>query len=498
MQLLEEVTAERLWDVYLAVTDAAPREELEKLTLKALQVVRNLEMSVAVREGFLTKVSQALRAEPGLLWALLPEYTELDISEQLLAEVMVSEATVGLYSSSVVDRYLGLLESFDSGPAWQEAGYRTHRTKVGSLGWGSALTDPQIHRLWKGLSRHRAVIDWDKITPQPVNAQLSAQLITSSEIAPELKLLSLASVRDGWGVHLTSPVLQALAEAAQETKESGFFLQAWRALPDSKGQDFLLALLQAPEAQVAGSPSQPTIPDSLVLSLRVDDMREEVVDAVLNRFPYETFRQEEFADKHELQALLESAVHAMVGSGLPKYEAPIQAASENSKLQGALVNAIGRHRREDLFGLLTDVVRDSVAGDGLWHSGISSVASFLNDEAMEFLLEHAREVSTAGNREKVMNYLEDVRQWQEASEQWERSRSSRNQRLDSIAELVALAEDASLELSVRAEALRGLGLLQATEELPRLVRALSAPEEELREAAREAIDRLHALADSEE
>jgi HEAT repeat protein len=64
--------------------------------------------------------------------------------------------------------------------------------------------------------------------------------------------------------------------------------------------------------------------------------------------------------------------------------------------------------------------------------------------------------------------------------------------MTAIDELIAMADDAAQPSAIRAEALRGLGLLGAAEELPRLVRALTDSDETIRKAAREAIDRLHA------
>ncbi len=497
LKLLDEAKADRFYSVYHAVLESAPRDEVERLTVRGIRVAENSEMSTEARDVFSSAVLGVMNDDPDLRWALIPEFVSLDFSEQFVAENLAHWATMKSDNFSVVDRYLDQLETLDSGLAWKEAGYRTHVGYHEGPGWGRTLADAQIQRLWKGISRHRAETNWDEITALPVDAQLSAQLIGSPEIAPELKLRSLVSVRDGWGMHLTMPVLQALAEAARDTDDVGSFLEAIDLLPKAKVQDFLLLALETPDAQISGGFAEPSIPDEWLLGLKIDKMREEVLDAVLNRFPSERIGLEEFRDSLDPQ-LLKSAVEAMVQSGLPKYETAIQAAAENPKLQGALVSSIARHRPEGLFGLLTDLVRSAGAGGGLWHSGVSAVASYMNDEAMGFLLEHAREVSTTSSRKIVMNYLEEIRQWQESVEQWERSRSAQNQRLDSIAELVALAEDSSLDLSVRAEALRGLGLLGATGELPRLVRALSAPEEQLREAAREAIDRLHASADSEE
>lgn len=90
-----------------------------------------------------------------------------------------------------------------------------------------------------------------------------------------------------------------------------------------------------------------------------------------------------------------------------------------------------------------------------------------------------------------MDALKQMTDWREASAAWERSKGATAKREAAITELVALIEDAAQPVEVRAEALRGLGLLEAAEELPRLVRALASNEAPIAAAARDAIDRLN-------
>ena len=496
--LLAITTSERLEDLFGVLARQAPREEFEALALLAFERMPVLGMSEAEQSEFFWSVLNAVGEDSSLRWRLFEALPALEIPEENFSASLAFHADEDAGSLPVADRYLGVLEGLNSGAAWFDAVKPARERRNWPLeGWRNRLSDEQIVRLWKGVSKHASEMDWGSVLGQPVAAPLSAQLIASPDIAPEIKLRFLTQVRDGWGVHLTTPVLQALAEAARATFDSSSFYSAFDGLPEARFQDFLLTVLKTPDTLIAGGFSEPAVPDQWLLALNVPNMEDDVLQAVLARFPANRFGLEEFSEGLQPQ-LLRSAVDAMVRSGRPQYLPAIQAAAASPELQVALVNAIGEYRSEDLFGLLTELVSGSVGGSPLWHSGLSSVASFLNDEAMEFLLSHAREVSTASSRERVMTYLEEIRRWQEAAEQWERSRSSRDQRRDAIAELVALAEDAAADLSVRAEALRGLGLLNATEELPRLVRALTAPEEQLRKAAREAIDRLHAKADSGE
>lgn len=95
-------------------------------------------------------------------------------------------------------------------------------------------------------------------------------------------------------------------------------------------------------------------------------------------------------------------------------------------------------------------------------------------------------------RAKILASLQQVIDYQPALAKWQQRNDATAVRVRAIAELVAVIDDPSVPEAQRAEALRGLGLLGAVEELPRLVRMLNAPSAALQTAAREALDRLNA------
>lgn len=78
----------------------------------------------------------------------------------------------------------------------------------------------------------------------------------------------------------------------------------------------------------------------------------------------------------------------------------------------------------------------------------------------------------------------------EAAAPWERPSSLDEKRAESVGRLVRLLESDSSSMAQRVEAIRGLGLLHALEEIPRLIGLLEAPGEETQQAARAALDRL--------
>ena len=119
-----------------------------------------------------------------------------------------------------------------------------------------------------------------------------------------------------------------------------------------------------------------------------------------------------------------------------------------------------------------------------------AASSFLSDEAAKLILDLAAGASVAEQRAEILASLDQVLAYQEAKTSWEH-RNTAAARAQALAELVALADDESLPEVQRAAALRGLGLIGAVEELPRLVRALGSPSEALRRAAQEALERLN-------
>ncbi len=120
-----------------------------------------------------------------------------------------------------------------------------------------------------------------------------------------------------------------------------------------------------------------------------------------------------------------------------------------------------------------------------------AAAAFLSNEAAKLILDIAAVTGDSGERTTVLAALDQVTQYQAAKSRWEQRSDAAAVRLRAIGELTSLLDDPATPENQHAEALRGLGLLGAVEELPRLVRALSSPSATLQTAAREALARLN-------
>ena len=150
-----------------------------------------------------------------------------------------------------------------------------------------------------------------------------------------------------------------------------------------------------------------------------------------------------------------------------------------------------RERREPA---LLDFLRERLeARDTQLTLLANTAAAFLSEDAAKLILDIAEAATDGDARAQALAALEQVSTYLEARARWERRRDATVVRARAIAELVAITADATGHSpEQRAEALRGLGLLGAVEELPLLVRFLADPSPALAEAARAALADLRA------
>ena len=276
---------------------------------------------------------------------------------------------------------------------------------------------------------------------------------------------------------LTSELVPVLAEVLGKTSE---FIQIHQVARNPDAPELPLDILDAMLADR-------TVKETWLADQKLSLTRDSTVELVLERFPPETWA------KYPSSDLLENLVRILVRRSVDKVDPRLSAANiRGSSLQGWLAYEIGVTRSDALFPLLGDILRNaSIHSDG-YKNGLRAVTGYLNDDAAALLLETARATSSEEDRTVIMANLEQILAWQDAAARWEKGRGAAARRMTAIDELIAMADDADQPSTIRAEALRGLGLLGAAEELPRLVRALTDPDATIRKAARDAIDRLHA------
>jgi len=121
----------------------------------------------------------------------------------------------------------------------------------------------------------------------------------------------------------------------------------------------------------------------------------------------------------------------------------------------------------------------------------NKLAAFPSDEAAAHLLAGLDSTSDEDVREVCLASLQAIRRYQEEKERWAARFAGAAARELGAAKLMAMLDDE--DEAIRIEAVRALGTFGAVEAMPRLIELLRSDSEVLREAVREALDRLNRL-----
>lgn len=123
-------------------------------------------------------------------------------------------------------------------------------------------------------------------------------------------------------------------------------------------------------------------------------------------------------------------------------------------------------------------------------SASRALVAYLDDRAAGILLKGIAATSDASRREVFFKALDEIRRFQDERERWANRKSSKAARDAAIAELVPMLADK--DATIRGQAAKSLGALDAVEQLPALVRLLKDSDSNVRKAAQSAIDVLTA------
>ena len=114
----------------------------------------------------------------------------------------------------------------------------------------------------------------------------------------------------------------------------------------------------------------------------------------------------------------------------------------------------------------------------------------LDDQAAQLLLVELERTDDEEFRAELLRGLQAIRTFREERELWRGRLERREMRRTTISALLEIAEDHS-RAAVRADALRALGALRASEVLPLALSAMASENDLLRQAALEALESLH-------
>jgi hypothetical protein len=118
-------------------------------------------------------------------------------------------------------------------------------------------------------------------------------------------------------------------------------------------------------------------------------------------------------------------------------------------------------------------------------SALNALTRYFSEPAAEIILKVAGDTASSQIRQECFKALDTIRQYKAEKGRWEDDRVSKEATATAVRELVALLDDPTP--AVRAQAVRGLGTLRATEHMPRIVRMLKDGDEAVRKAAEEAL-----------
>ncbi|HEX5010258.1 MAG TPA: HEAT repeat domain-containing protein, partial [Planctomycetota bacterium] len=193
---------------------------------------------------------------------------------------------------------------------------------------------------------------------------------------------------------------------------------------------------------------------------------------------------------------VQSAI-ALVGrtSGLASEDLMRRALHSPMGYGESAVTAMGRLRDPRFLDLLRECLDPTwYSGDGpaLSASAINALQGYMNDEAAAVLLDAAANSPSSKVRTNALEAVEAIGRYRDALAAWQRRSASGATRDAAIVKLAGTVADKKGPEDVRAEAVRALGVLQAAEQLPLIIEALTDNSRDVREAAREALNRINA------
>lgn len=128
-----------------------------------------------------------------------------------------------------------------------------------------------------------------------------------------------------------------------------------------------------------------------------------------------------------------------------------------------------------------------------WTAALSSLATSMTDDVARYLIACSSNPAWGPKaRALAQEQLEAMVRLREAAARWERGAGADLGRTKAVRGLVELIEGDGSSVDARVQAIRGLGLLGAAEELPRLIVLMESANAAIAAAAREAIDAIHA------
>lgn len=312
--------------------------------------------------------------------------------------------------------------------------------------------------------------------PLPVEA---LRLVAARDLPPETVAAALGALRSHWSPDLTPLLFAALRSPAW--RDPGHATDGAEAAFSAVASDATALALVEDRA----------IPDDIAhdlvrLHTRKDAFSIELARAILARWLDDGDYRSAVGDALEafgrFPAADDGGVLEREALGTSWYATRAIEALDRRR-DPAAFPTLARCLRAD--GLPPGELRDQVRV-----TAAAALTNSLSDEAARILLAELEATDDDAFRAVLLESLQTIRTYQDEQATWRRRLAEKELRADAIRELLAIL-DGDDAVEIRAEAARALGTLGAIEALPRLVRLLRATHPVLREAARDALDRLN-------
>lgn len=381
----------------------------------------------------------------------------------------------------------GLIEAEPMVEWLDRYGALSHWTLASGSGpneWMSRLSQSDRGRAlkayWRAYDREAEPGTWDLVTRVHPNALVSdpgvqREILADGSVHPLGRYCAAMGLGSGDQGAFDDFLIEPIADTLVRLDE---YVQArllMDLLPSTEFKNLVMrAMLVHPGAQ-----------DPMLLKLEVEPDRA-TFDALVKRFPMDTWVGLGFREQiwHCVAVLLDRSVdelHPILDTVC--FSHPTYTERTASRIAGL--------RTPALFPLARRILEAHPVGSSTsGNLAVDAIAGYFSNEAAEVLLEAAKVARSEEGRTRIMTALRQITEWREAAASWERGAGTEAKRAKAIAGLVATVGDKTASLEARAASIRGLGLLGAVEELPRIIAALASDEPEMAAAARAALERL--------
>ncbi len=413
-------------------------------------------------------------------WALM-NFMEETLGVLVPKRVSITAAALAGEGKIAAAPLVGWLARHGEHGHWQIYSYQNGDWVLSS--WMAALTQAERGQAIKVYSRQFDAEDSPNPDFQPArirsgtvlsDAKVLRAVLADVEVTPRSRVWAAQELLAHHPQAIDQSVVVPIADALARHNHNGRATGLLTSIPQQElANQVMRAIVRHPESTDAMILVQGFAPDDATF------------DALVTRFPMDTWGGLGF--QNQIWQCLKVLIHRSIDEQHPMLETICFSVPKYTHWTAAEISAV---RSPALLPLASRILKSSQSGSETWKSAVDAIAGYFNEDAAAALLEAAKAAKSESSRQRVMSAIRQITEWREAAAAWEKGVGAEAKRAKAIEDLIATLEDAKAPLEARAASMRGLGLLGAVEELPRIIAGLSSAEGEIQAAARAALKRL--------